>query len=347
MRLSPLLALLLTGAPAAGQEPAGLAASALADSAFDWHKDSLSGFRVYTIPRSYAHAHRDSLTRRLPGALVEARAMIGASAPEGPIDVFFVESRSEMARLTGAGVTGFAHVLARAVFLVTNPDWRAFERHEIMHIVAGNAWGHVPTRNAWLIEGLAQAADGYCAGYPNEEMAAALAQRKEWIDLDTMLRRFREQSDLRAYLQSAAFTAYLLDRAGIPAMRALWQSEADTATVVGGQSLATWERRWRAGIAAPAVSAATVALVEEHGCGISAPRAPGGAGASSIGLLNSGSAFRRRGSGSRRALGMISSASRGVRHSSACCIDRFAVRRYGHDRNTRRRHPGAGLVPEE
>lgn len=277
MRLTPLFALLLTSVVAAGQEPAGLAASALADTAFQWEKDSLPGFRVYTIPGSYAHAHRDSLMRRLPGALTEAQAMIGTSAPDGPIDVFFVDSRSLMARLTGAGVTGFAHVLARAVFLVTNPDWRAFERHEIMHIVAGNAWGHFPTRNAWLIEGLAQAADGYCAGYPNEAMAAALAQRKEWIDLDTMLRRFREQSDLRAYLQSAAFTAYLLDQAGIPAIRALWQSEADTATVVGGRSLAEWDRRWRSGIAAPAVPGATVELVEEHGCGISAPRPPGGA----------------------------------------------------------------------
>ncbi|HEX6313305.1 MAG TPA: hypothetical protein VFZ73_00535 [Gemmatimonadaceae bacterium] len=260
--------LLVAGAAATAQEPAGLAASALANPSFAWQRDALPGFRVYTLPGSYAHAHRDSLMKRLPAALGAARTMIDAPPLNGPIDIFFLDSRSHMEALTGAPVTGFAHVTAKAVFLVTNPGWRAFERHEIMHVVAGNAWGHDPRRNTWLIEGLGQAADGFCAGYPNEVVAAALASRGGWIDLDTMLRRFREQSDLRAYLQSASFTAYLLQHAGIPAVRTLWQSDADTATIVAGASLAAWEKRWRAAIRTSTIPSETLALVEQHGCGI-------------------------------------------------------------------------------
>lgn len=273
-RLFAVPAFLLLAVQALAQEPTGLAASALANPSFAWQRDSIPGFRVYTIPGSYSHAHRDSLARSLPTALAHAQRLIAAPHWTGVIDVFYVDDRSQMEAITGAPVTGFAHVLAKAVFLVTNRDWRAFERHEIMHVVAGNTWGHDPRRNAWLIEGLGQAADGSCAGYPNEAMAVALAQRDGWIALDTMLRRFREQSDLRAYLQSASFTRYLLDHAGIPAVRTLWQAEADTSTMVRGERLAVWERRWRAGLAASPVPDEVAANVQAIGCGIGAPQRP-------------------------------------------------------------------------
>ncbi|MFL5534751.1 MAG: hypothetical protein ACJ8AP_03520 [Gemmatimonadales bacterium] len=109
-----------------------------------------------------------------------------------------------MRALTGVGATGFAQPSARAVFLVTNPEWRAFERHEIMHVVAGQTWGSTGPDSDWLQEGLAQAADGACAGYSNSEVALALAQRHGWIPLSSVIGAFRQQPDVRAYLQAAA-----------------------------------------------------------------------------------------------------------------------------------------------
>src|SRR5215204_6466939 len=119
------------------QAPAGLAAAALADTSFEWIKRQVPGFRAYFLADSYPAAHQDSLLARLPKALAHTRELIQAPPLAGPVDLFFLESRSQLRALTGVGATGFAQPSARAVFLVTHPGWRAFERHEIMHIVAG------------------------------------------------------------------------------------------------------------------------------------------------------------------------------------------------------------------
>jgi hypothetical protein len=261
-------ALLWIVAPLAAQPPAGLGASALTRPDFTWSMDSVPGVRAYFLRGTYADIHRDSLLRRLPDAVAHARAMIAAPAAPGPIDVFFVERREQMQALTGANATGFAHTSARAVFLVTNPDWRAFERHEIMHVVSVQAWGRDGMSKAWLLEGLAQAADGSCGGHTNEAIAIALASRSGWIDLATLVHRFREQSDLRAYLQAAAFTDYLLRNAGVEPLRELWVAEADTSTRVRGRTLADWEREWRGTLArSSGVPASTIERVELKGCG--------------------------------------------------------------------------------
>lgn len=254
---------------AAAQAPQGLAARALADSTFGWVRDSVPGFRTYFLRGTYPFAHRDSLQRRLPAALAHARALIDAPPLDGPIDVFFVETREQMRALTGAAVTGFAHSAARAVFLVTNPEWRAFERHEVMHVVAAQAWTPIGQRNPWLQEGLGQAADGSCAGYANADVAVALAARRGWIDLPTLLTRFREQSDLRAYLQAAAFVDHLLRTVGAARVRELWLAEVGPESRVADRTLSELEAEWRGSLGAPrAIPAEWLDEIERTGCGI-------------------------------------------------------------------------------
>jgi hypothetical protein len=258
---------------ATAQSPQGLAARAVGDARFDWQRDSVAGIRAYFLPGSYAIRHQDSLTHSLSQALSHAAEMIGAPQMTAPIDVFFLESREQMRELTGASATGFAHSAARAVFLVTNPQWRAFERHEIMHVVAVNAWGAIGQSNAWLQEGLGQAADGRCAEFSNTEVAIALAQRHGWIDLPTMLHRFREQSDLRAYLQAASFVSHLLRHAGAGRVRPLWTADADSTSQVAGKPLTAWYPEWRAALPSTTpVSSARLDAIEAAGCGIPGPR---------------------------------------------------------------------------
>ena len=271
MRKWPVAVALIWCAPEIGkaQSPQGLAATALADLRFAWRMDSTPGLRAYFLPGSYAMQRRDSLVRRANEALTHATNLLKAPAMRGPIDVFFIDSREQMRQLTGAAATGFAHSAARAVFIVTNPEWRAFERHEIMHVVAVNAWGAIGQGNAWLQEGLAQAADGRCAEFSNSDVAIALTRRHGWIDLPTMLHRFREQPDLRAYLQAASLVDYLLRHAGPEAIGRLWTAAADTGSVVGGRSLSAWEAEWRRSLPATvSVPADRLAAIEAVGCGI-------------------------------------------------------------------------------
>lgn len=254
-----------------GQEPGGLAASALADSRFSWTRRDTAGFRIYFAADSYAARHQDSLVKRLPAALHHARRLLGTQAPDGALDAFFIESREDMAQLIGGRATGFADRAARAVLLVTNPTWRAFERHEVMHVVAWHAWGPPAANTDWLEEGLAQAADGRCDDYSNETALRGLIRRHGWVPFDDLLVRFRQQPDLRAYLQAAVFVEHLLRTYGAPALATLWRQGTQPTTMVDGRSLSDIEADWRTRVAfGPIPDDAAMIRIEGDGCGGSA-----------------------------------------------------------------------------
>jgi hypothetical protein len=270
LALTGLVFSLFLPGPAQGQGPApeGLAAAALADERFTWLHEETPGFRVYFLADSYPARHQDSLTARLPEALTHARHLLGVEPAPGPIDLFFVESRPQMEALVGGRATGFAQPSARAVFLMTNPEWRAFERHEIMHVVAVQSWGRALPGNDWLQEGLAQFADGFCGGYQNSDIAFALAARHGWIPFEDVLLRFRQQADLRAYLQAAAFVKHLHQRYGADSLRRLWTAGVTPGTAINGVPLAEIERRWRASLRPIRVPPAEeLDRIEEKGCG--------------------------------------------------------------------------------
>lgn len=254
------------------QAPAGLAAAALGNQRFSWLTRSVPGFRVYFQAGSYGARHQDSLLARLPSSLAHARTLLDTRAPAGPIDLFFVETRDDMAALVGGPANGFAHQAARAVFLVTNPAWRAFERHEVTHIVAFHAWGAAAANGDWLVEGLAQAADGRCGGYSNETILRRLAGQRGWIPLEDMLFDFRRQPDLRAYLQAAGFVQYLLAAAGPRAVEQLWRQGSRPETPVNGRPLRAHFADWRGRLERePLVSVPELAGIEDVGCGLGAP----------------------------------------------------------------------------
>ena len=205
---------------------------------------------------------------RLPGALDHARELLNVNETPGPIDLFFVESRPQMEALIGGRATGFAQPSARAVFLMTNPGWRAFEKHEIMHVAAAQIWGRIAPGTDWLQEGLAQFADGYCAGFRNADIALELAARHGWIQFQDVLTRFRQQTDLRAYLQAASFVQYLHEQFGPAELRRLWVEGATLETPVRGQSLRSIEVRWRETVRTVASpSRDQMDRIEEIGCG--------------------------------------------------------------------------------
>jgi hypothetical protein len=261
---------ILSSLPRTGQAqaPVGLAASALTAPGFSWIHRSAPGFRVYFLADSYPAQHQDSLLSRLTPAARHAERLLDAPPLRHPIDLFFVESREQMTALVGGRATGFAQSSARAVFLMTNPGWRAFERHEIMHVIAGQAWGPPGPNTDWLQEGLAQAADGHCGGYSNAGVLLALTTRHGWISLADVVTRFRSQPDLRAYLQAAVFADYLLQRFGAASLERLWGQGVTVETTMEGRVLAAIEHDWRAGIAGVAQpSREELSIIEPKGCG--------------------------------------------------------------------------------
>jgi len=250
------------------QAPTGLAASTLANPAFTWLHRSTPGFRVSFLADSYAARHQDSLLARLSPAAHHAEALLQVKPLAEPIDLFFIESREQMTQLIGGRATGFAQPSARTVLLVTNPTWRAFERHEIMHVIAGQAWGPPGPNTDWLVEGLAQAADGRCGSYSNAAVLIALATRRGWIPFPAVLTDFRTQPDLRAYLQAAAFVDHLVRRFGPVPLKELWTRGATIDSTLAGRSLAALEQEWRSGLHEPSSPGAEeLTAIEAKGCG--------------------------------------------------------------------------------
>jgi hypothetical protein len=264
------LCTVVTSAPSfavAQDQPTGLAVAALANADFHWIHRETPGFRVYFLADSYPARHQDSLLQRLPAALANARQLLSVQSTPTPIDLFFVESRPQMEALIGGRATGFAQPSARAVFIMTNPEWRGFERHEIMHVVAAQAMGPIAQGNDWLREGLAQFADGRCGAYTNGDVALALNRRHGWIPFEDVINRFRQLPDLRGYLQAAAFVQYLHERFGPAALQPVWSQAVGPDTRVAGVSLMQLEREWREGLRGKRVTEEELSRIEEKGCG--------------------------------------------------------------------------------
>ena len=257
---------LIPGALAA-QEPQGLARAALDNPAFTWVRQDSPHLRVYFLAESYPAAHQDSLVRLAEAARTHGLELLGVTRFDDAVDVFFVERRAQMNSLVGFSVTGFAHRDARAVFLVANPEWRAFERHELMHVLAHHAWG--PAAEEWIEEGLAQFADGRCGGYALDAVVVALAGRGGYVPMDTLVARFRQLNDLAAYLQAASMAGYLYQHHGRDAARAVWQRGAGTLGQLTGEAPAAFAESWWRWVRARAqpVPQNDVAVIRRKGCG--------------------------------------------------------------------------------
>jgi hypothetical protein len=251
----------------AAQEPQGLARAALDNPAFAWVRQDSPHLRVYFLAHSYPAVHQDSLVRLAEAARTHGLELLGVARFDTAVDVFFIETRAQMDSLVGSPVTGFAHRDARAVFLVTNPEWRAFERHELMHVLAHHAWG--PAAEAWIEEGLAQFADGRCGRYALDAVVVALAGRGGYVPMDTLVERFRRLNDLAAYVQAASMAGYLYQRHGRDTLRAVWQRGAGALGQLTGETPAAFAESWWRWVRARAqrVPQNEVAVIRRKGCG--------------------------------------------------------------------------------
>ena len=247
--------------------PQGLGQAAIDNAAFEWIKRDTANLRLYFLAGSYAAAHQDDLAQRAEAAHRDNLRLLGVERFDDVIDVFFIESRAQMDSLVGVPVTGLADRDARAVFLVTNPGWRSFERHEIMHVLAHHVWG--PASGAWVEEGFAQFADRRCGEYTNDDVVHGLAAQGGYVPIDTLVATFRQLDDLTAYLEAASMMGFLFEKHGRDGARAVWQRGLEAIPEVTGEQPSEFAETWWQWVTTKAKSVPKdkLAIIRDKGCG--------------------------------------------------------------------------------
>lgn len=192
----------------------------LEDERYEWTTIKTANTRIHFPVGSFADTKREILPRRAEDSRNAVLTRLREEDYSSVLDLFYVDSRSDMEALTGTPVTGYAYFDAGAVVLVFNETWRAFERHELTHVVTLGTWPG-PAGDA-ISEGLATYVDGRCGGYDNGRVTRTILDTQNLIPLDALVADFRGWEDLAAYLQAASVIDFTVRQLGSEVIRTLW-----------------------------------------------------------------------------------------------------------------------------
>jgi hypothetical protein len=190
------------------------------------------------------------LGREAEAARGEVLEMLGGE-DAGTKELFFVESRQRMREISGEPSGGSTWTEDRTVLLTITPGTRAPLRHELAHLYSLTLWGDRHGGREWLREGVAMIGMGRCHGWEMHELAAALQDQEKLVPMDRLIGRFGDSDDVVAYVQSGSLSRYIVDRHGMPALRALYQGGAEAAPRAIGMDVAALDAAWRREIARP------------------------------------------------------------------------------------------------
>lgn len=242
----------------------------LSDGRYEWLTIETANTRIHFPVGSYAEANQSALAERVEESRTTVLHRLDEPDYSSTLDLFYIDSRRDMENLTGRPVTGFAYYDDDAVVLVFNESWRAFERHELTHVITLGTWPG-PAGMA-SVEGLATYVDGDCGGYENGRVARAILDRGALIPLEVLAADFRGQDDLVAYLQAASTVEFVVERQGPEAIRLLWVQGLQAIPALLAISPAEFElqfEEWLSTTYDPVPAAAWDAIRSE-GCGIDA-----------------------------------------------------------------------------
>ena len=266
-----LLVVGCTGAPPA-QDQSPRVRHILEDDRYEWIALENEDVRVYYPVGSYAETQRNVLLERAEEARATVLERLCGTEYQSLLHLFYVDSREDMANLTGNPVTGYSYFRDHAVVIVFNESWRAFERHELAHAITLGTW-ETPAGPA-VVEGLATYADGECGGYENGRIVRTILDGGALISLQSLTEDFRGQDDLIAYLQAASIIEFMVHRMGPDSLSHLWDQGLQASPALLGTSALSFRAEFEDWLAAAynPVPATAWEAIRSDGCGIDARR---------------------------------------------------------------------------
>jgi len=195
---------------------------AIQDTSFHWRSVSSDRIRVFYQENSFAERHRMMLFRSARTAVDEVLTNLNETSNGRILNIFYLESRDEMARIVGHTYSGFADWTGNGIFLVLNSEWRSFEKHEFAHIVTMGGWGSPHPTSQWMIEGIAIYCDGWCRLYTVDEIALHFLINGQLPTPQELVTDFRSLGEIRAGISAASFIGFIHHSYGIPKVRQLW-----------------------------------------------------------------------------------------------------------------------------
>jgi hypothetical protein len=251
------------------QEDVDLVKKALEDSTFSWNSCDSRSVRIYYQSGSFAERHRAMLLRSVTTTVDESLEFLGETKYDRTLHVFYVASRKEMERIVGRPYTGLANWTASGVFVVVNPDWRSFEKHEITHVFTMELWGAPHADSSWMVEGIALGCDGWCREYTVDEIAFHYLSTNQLPPLRELFDEFRALGEIRGGVYAASVIGFIRDEYGTETLKKLWLEGSGALDELLGADVDQVEESWKAYLKAKVSKDVEVDLktIDDLGCG--------------------------------------------------------------------------------
>ena len=200
-------------------------------------------FRLHFEPNTLAEDRLEDLKLWQEKAFARNLQLLKVTNYLSQTDIFIVASRERMKKLIGDETNGVAYPDTKVVCFIFNERINASGSHELMHVMARNAWNIKP--KAWIGEGLAVYADDIWGNYQLHDLSKYFLQEKKLIPLEKLIENFGGYSDLATYPQAGSFVKYLYEQYGADKVRMLWSSGTvkDLKRVLG-KDVPTLEKEW-------------------------------------------------------------------------------------------------------
>jgi len=211
-----------------------------AQRGLSWTTQASGDFVIYVEPGSPGERQLDTIERDAAEAKQRVLEIIDEPGYPDVVFIFVVDSRDRMKQLVGRRSNAIAYYTTNTMCLIVGETIRAHAAHELLHIVAMNAWGE-PDR--WINEGLAVYAGGDWRGHDTHGLGKYFDQQGQLPSLHDLTRRFAKLPGLVSYPAAGSFVRYLYETHGLETVKAVWGG--DTLPEATGMSVEELDAAWR------------------------------------------------------------------------------------------------------
>ncbi len=210
---------------------------------FSWQTDTTSHFIIYYEELTAGEARLDAIREDAEQSFSHILTLLEESVYKAPLRIFIVDSRQKMKSLIGAETNGMALPESGVLCYLVSYDMMLSARHELLHIVAMNLWGHP---EHWINEGLAVYADDHWHNHDLQALTTHLANTEQLLPLKKLTGNFKKHNDLVTYPQAGSLVKYLYQTYGVASIKALWQRGIKNIEEITGDDLEVIEAAWLA-----------------------------------------------------------------------------------------------------